>query len=132
MHATHYAQALFEATRGKDDAGEAKAVENFIALLTSHGHTKLLPRITEEFVRIAKRRHTTTNCTVRVARRADLERYKNAIAKDTETLQATSLRQEALVDDTLIGGYEVRAQGMRIDRTHKRALITLFETLKRA
>ncbi len=34
-------------------------------------------------------------------------------------------------DDMLIGGYEVRTEGSRIDRTHKRALVDLYSALIR-
>ncbi len=132
MQATHYAQALYKATTGADESVLEQAVPRLLDLLRERGHLRLFPKVVREYERIIARRATRAECLVRVAREHDASVFADRIARDRESLGAGTGPTRIILDDTAIGGYEVRSQGKRIDRTYKRTLTTLFETLKRA
>lgn len=132
MLAQDYAQALYTATAQKDEATQDVILTRFLALLDEKNHKKLLPRIVREFTRVVERRRTNDGVLVRLARAKDLEHFRDGIVRDTETLHARGAKVRTILDDTVIGGYEVRAFGNTIDRTYKRRLINLYETLKRS
>jgi F0F1-type ATP synthase delta subunit len=130
MKAREYAEALYAATYGKDDDTQERMVARMLTLLAESGHTRLLPRIMRELVRVTRERGEDVEVMVRVARSADSERYRARIDADLDTLGAAAVASRAtVVDGTAVGGYEVRVRGRRIDRTHKRALMDLYSTL---
>jgi F0F1-type ATP synthase delta subunit len=130
MKARQYAEALHLAAAHKDEAGMEQILERFRALLTERGHLRLLPAILRELEKLHVQREDPDTVHVHVATDADAQRYAEAIAKDVEALRASGHKHNLLVDDTLVGGYEVRTGGARIDRTYKRALLTLYNTLR--
>jgi F0F1-type ATP synthase delta subunit len=132
MLALDYAQALYRATANKDDAAQERILERFLALVVERNHTKLLPRIAHELGRVQLRRYADDGLLVRLARASDLERFRDGIVRDADLLGARGAKVKTILDDTAIGGYEVRAFGQTVDRTYKRRLINLYETLKRS
>jgi|GEM_PF-741535 len=131
MKATDYAEALYRASLGKGDEDTTAITERLVAMLREHGHLALLPAITRELEKLIRRRQTDTEAIVRVAHAADVERYRERIAADLRTLDAVSLPLHTVVSPQVIGGYELRANGKRIDRTYKRSLLALYTTLVR-
>ena len=129
MKAVQYAEALFLASQGKSDEDVERVVANTITLLKEKRHIRLLPTIVRELEKIQARYAGANKVFVRVARESDVELFREQITCDVDTLNATSLQQEIISDTTLIGGYELRAKGARIDRTYKRSLLTLYDNL---
>jgi len=129
MKVQQYAEALFEASRHKSDAELALLAERMCIYLKEKGHFSLLPAIVRELEKITRTRGVQAMCTVRVAQEKDLETFQNEIANAITSLKATELPRNVIFDNTLIGGYEVRAKGVRFDRTYKRSLLNLYTTL---
>ncbi|HCC05208.1 TPA: hypothetical protein DEP58_02780 [Patescibacteria group bacterium] len=129
MKAKQYAEALFLATRAKSDAELDRIATQFQTLLTKRGHLALLPAVVRELDKLFAQRNNAAEIVIRVANLGDAETQNDKIEADIRTLNATPLPKRILVDTTLIGGYEVRAQGHRIDRTYKRSLLTLYTNL---
>jgi F0F1-type ATP synthase delta subunit len=137
MKAAQYAEALYGATRTQDEAGIDHAVMRLGEILRSRGHGRLFPAIVREFEKIAEERDATVETIVRVARADDAVQHRNAIAADLALLAPASVqgqgtaRERVVVDEHVVGGYEVRAYGKRIDRTFKRSLLALYNDLVR-
>lgn len=129
MKAKQYAEALFLATRDKDEAMLDRIATRFRSLLEEKGHLALLPAVIRELEKLFTQRNNAAELVIRVANTSDAETLKEKIIADIQSLGATALPTRVLVDETLIGGYEVRANGQRIDRTYKRSLLTLYTNL---
>jgi len=129
MKAQQYAEALFQATRTKNDAELDRIAIQFRSLLEARGHLALLPAVVRELEKLFTQRTNAAEVVIRVAKHSDAETLSDTIKADIQTLDATHLPTHVLVDETLIGGHEVRAQGKRIDRTYKRSLLTLYTNL---
>lgn len=129
MKAEQYAEAIILASQGKSEEGISHITERVVALMKERGHIALLPKVVREIERIQKRLERSAYCTVRVAQESDVFSMKDGIAKDVSLLEAESLPKKIIIDTSLVGGYEVRANGKRIDRTYKRSLLSLYNTL---
>jgi F0F1-type ATP synthase delta subunit len=129
MKARQYAEAIFLATRNANDAEIDLVAERVSTLLQKKGHTALLPAILRELEKIEQKRGVLDEVLVRVSKESDVAVFQNKINADVQQLQATQLPIRVVVDDTLVGGYEVRAHGKRLDRTYKRSLLTLYTNL---
>ena len=129
MTAAQYAEALYLATRDKDEAATERLVERFVALVREHGHERLLPRILHECEVLERTRATSDVCVVKVARDTDVSRHEKRITEDKHTLGADTMRTAVTVDPRLIGGYAITANGTRLDRSYRRRLLDLYHTL---
>lgn len=129
MKAHEYAEALYEVSLNKSDEEVTAVLTRFQTLLEERGHTNLLKTILRELEKIERRRSTSTETLVRVAKEEDATRFSENITRDIHTLGGEDVRTRIVIDETLIGGYEVRAKGQRIDRSHKRSLLTLYNNL---
>ncbi len=105
------------------------------ALLTSlkeqlkrKGHQKLLPAILKGLVREIEHRDHAQIPDVRVARADDAVTHK---ARITDLLkQLTDVTEYTVtVDDTLIGGVVVEHNNTIIDASHKKQLLSLYQSL---
>lgn len=130
--ADEYAAALVEATTHMDAHAMDATLARFTALLERRGHIRLLPRIARAVEHRLARTASRNTVVVRVASHDDAHSHKDAIAADIERLDAEQLTKKVLVDHNVVGGYEVRARGIALDRTYKRRLISLYENLKRS
>lgn len=127
--AQQYAEALFEASLNKDDVELERIVTNFRLLLEQNGHLALMGAVLRELEKLTKQRGSSAELVIRVTQSSDVETFREKIEADILTLNATQLPKKVLIDETLIGGYEVRANGKRIDRTYKRSLLTMYTNL---
>jgi len=129
MKARQYAEAIHLASQDKDEAGIEAVALNLHTLLEKRGHLRLLPTIVHELEKIHAQRKDPNTVEVHVARDEDVAALRDKIEVDKQALEATEHNQSVFIDETLVGGYEVRANGTRIDRTHKHALLTLYNNL---
>lgn len=129
MKAQDYAQALFSATTDKDDASVDTILERFVELLRARAHLALLPSVLRELEKLSARMSARHTLQVAVANAEDGARFQARIEADSVALGAESLPKRIVLDPSLVGGYEVRARGQRIDRTYKRSLVELYHTL---
>jgi len=129
MKAQQYAEALYRAAHGHHAVDADTLVERLVAIVREHGHLRLLPAIVREYDTLVKMRSTSDEAHVRVARPQDRDGHAERIARDLATLDAAAHPVRVVVDETVIGGYAVEANGSRIDRTYKRALLELYSSL---
>ena len=129
MKAREYAEAIYEASKGKSDKELDGILSNAYALLKKKGHTPILPIILSELEKIEKKRGDVNELVVTVARESDREKQSDLIEKDISVLNAENLKQRTVVDDTIIGGYELRAGGLRLDNSYKRVLLDMYSKL---
>ena len=129
MKARQYAEALYRAAHAHNAAGHDVVLERFITLVTERGHKRLLPAIVREYEKIVHERGTDEEVHIRVARTGDRTKHSARIERDLATLQVSGKPEYVVVDETVIGGYAVEANGTAIDRTYKQALADLYSSL---
>ncbi len=129
MKARYYAEALFEASRGKREEDLDVLVQRITALLEERGHRALLPAIVRELEKLSITRGSKEELVLRVAKESDVEAFMVHIEKDIQTLEAQAYTKKICIDDTIIGGYELRLRGVSIDRTYKRSLLLMYTNL---
>jgi F0F1-type ATP synthase delta subunit len=129
MKAQHYAEAVYLASKDANDVEIDALSSRLCALLREKGHMALLPAIVRELEKIQKKRGRLQETIIRVSKESDVLKFQTEIARAVREMNAMDLPQKVEVDDTLIGGYEVTAHGMRLDRSYKRSLLTLYTNL---
>ncbi len=129
MKAAHYAEALYEAAATTDEATQESMVANLVRILDERGHRALLPAIAREYERLERRRSVRERREVRVARAVDRDKHADAIKRDAEKLGVDPAQCVTRIDESVVGGYAIEANGTRLDKTHKRALLELYTRL---
>jgi F0F1-type ATP synthase delta subunit len=130
MRASSYAQALHELTvAGIEDDG--KLVKQFVATVERNGHAHLLPQIVRGLERIERREEKKATIEVSSATALSPEKVAQLLKRDPfkHALSATHKKVVRKVDATLVGGAVVRTGSQKIDASHKRALIELYQSL---
>jgi F0F1-type ATP synthase delta subunit len=121
-----YATAIVDLMEGGMPA--EKAMKHLDAALLRRGHTKLKKRILRAAERILARRSAFAAPVAYVANDAATKKEGHAIKEALSSL-GLSGEHHTLVDETLIGGFRVIAEGREIDRSYKRQLLTLYRSI---
>lgn len=112
---------LLEATAEiEDKAASDAAVTKLIMHLKSSGRMKMLPQIARELRKIAARRHALRP-SVEVAHKKESEAALRAAAHEG------IVAAHANINPALIHGWRARSGDRLIDRTAKRALLTIYQ-----
>lgn len=96
--------------------------------LHSRYHESLYPLVLTRLLRELPNRLAEQTPTVMVARRADVDQYKEAIEAELKKLHAPS-EYQVTYDDSLIGGTILQYQSTRIDNSYKHALKNLYKNI---
>lgn len=120
-----YTKALLDLF-SQDDIDSKAVLRGFQATLEKRGHSSLYAPVLQAVLRILSAERPAT--VVTVARTKDSTRQAAAIAEALSELGATS-STEAVVDETLIGGYVVEHGHRRIDNSYKTKLVRLYQSL---
>lgn len=115
-----YAKVLYKLK----ESGKENSAESLIAHLKRTGRLKLLPRILRAYKEEIERKGEKA-MSIEVASKAD---EASALALAKEYGVATD---KTVVNESLIKGFRVRAQGKLIDRSAKRSLIDLYYNIVR-
>lgn len=130
MTAETYARALVSATRGLTAHEITDRVQRFRTILARNGHERMLPRVATLVERILAKQERRERVELVVAREEDRKRFEKGLLEYRGILGAqegTDITE--CVDDTVIGGYRLRAKGLMVDATYKRALLELYRVL---
>lgn len=108
-----------------------KAVHAIRDLLAKSGREALMPRIARAFERIAQRELSKSSAILTIAKESD---EKHAMHEAKEALKQMGVETPSLktqVDDTLIGGWRLEAEGQLIDASYKSKLLDVFNAATR-
>lgn len=121
---------LIAAADGGDNvlAGQANDGRNFLKLLLEYGRIAVLPEIAEHFDARKAAVENTIDVTVTSATALD-DAQKNAIADALGKRLGRSVRLEAELDESLIGGAVIRAGDVVIDGSLRSRLLSLSNAL---
>ena len=130
MQARHYAQALYDLSASRE-MEEGKLVKQFVRTVQANGHAHLIPKILRSFERLQTREERKQTIEVQSARILSQEEGHKLLKREPfkQAISASHKKVIRKTDDTLVGGAVVRAGGVRVDASHKRALVDLYQSL---
>ena len=119
-----YAAALLKSIVGLSDKNLSTTLKNFVALVAREHKLKQMPRIINEFVRLAKKEEGIQEIEIQTARKLDektIEKIKHIFGKDTEATTE--------IDESLLGGVKIKTGDKILDGSLKTQLNKLKQTL---
>ena len=116
MNARAYATALTEALKGKTTAEQSKVVTQFIKYVKVRKHEGILPAVAAQLERGVS---TKKEESLVVAKKKDLVRAR----KEAGT------KVGAIINPSLVGGWQHYKDGVLTDASYKRSLIELYRNI---
>lgn len=130
MKASWYAEALAEALSGKSEKEAGAVVARFYEVIKAHGHTGLLPFIPAELGKIEAREKLHHEATLVTADIKSRTKWAHAYDHyEKEGLLPRDSKRHDVVDETIIGGYQIRTKDLLIDSSYKKSLIELYSNI---
>lgn len=132
MRASYYAQALYDLTHTQK-GDEEKLVHQFVATVAGNGHAHMLPKILKSYERISTKQEKKSTIEVTGAVPLTEDEVLLLLKKEPFKNALTAAHKKVVrkTDSTLVGGVVVRTGKLRIDASHKRMLVDLYqETVK--
>lgn len=123
----YYAQALLRATFGKSAEEIEHIVSRFFDMLRVRSEFSLLPAIFAEVKKRAERE--SAHAEVSVVSQEDVTTLAGDIDAAFLSLGAAGDKRRITIDPTLIRGFVARARGTQIDRSAKKTLLTIHQSL---
>ncbi len=123
-HADAYASSL-KKILSSDERGAEKRVEAFVALLAREGKQKLLPGILRAYARLIARdaRRAPHITLARVSDTTEAQKHAGTLFGETPA--------QVVIDDTLIGGWQLRHGSTFLDHSYKTALLSMYRSMRR-
>ncbi|MCR4437118.1 MAG: F0F1 ATP synthase subunit delta [Clostridiales bacterium] len=106
-----------------------KEVLNFLKLILDKDRVKYLPGILEEYIRLADKRKNILSITIFSAAPLEPMQIEKIKAKYKQLYNASDVKVETKVDETLVGGIRVQAGDKVVDGTIKGRLASLKDIL---
>lgn len=132
MKAPWYAEALHRALKGKQESETGPIVARFSEIVSARGHRGLFARIAQDFRTISLRAHEDQKVLLVTAQ--EHGHARGAFAFEHYQKEGTISREailEEVVDETIVGGYQLRGKNILIDQSHKRSLVDLYKNITR-
>lgn len=106
------------------------ALSGLAATLRKNQHEKLLPSVLLEVLRVLEANKGELVAEVRVAKASDLQTLKSRIEATLQNLGVTrDTTVNEIVDETIVGGYVATYNFQEEDRSHKKVLKSLYESI---
>lgn len=130
MRGKYYAQALYEALQASPSKEET-LLKHFIETVKRNGHAYLFPKIIRAFEGIVSKEVKKSTIVVTSARPLSDEKVVALLKKEPfkNALSASHKKVSRKTDERIIGGVVVRTGTTRIDASHKRALLDIYQSL---
>ncbi len=120
MLANTYAQLISTASK---EADVNTFLKKLFIFMKSRGHLSLLSQV----VRILERAEgSDTKAVVSVRSAEDAKKYSDSIAETLKTLQGEH-SYKIVEDPRVVGGFSVRSGSQMIDKTFRKALISIYQ-----
>ncbi len=130
MKAGWYAQALYDALRGKNENDAPKIMASFHEVIKAHGHTGLLGLIPAEFAKIYDREKAGKEIILVTCDEKSRTKWVHAYDHyESEGLLPKDATRRDIVDDTIIGGFQIRTKDLLVDGSYKRSLLELYQNI---
>lgn len=104
-------------------------LQNLKRTLTTKGHQRIHKEILEGALLLLERKVHLKRSSFTVASQKDIEVLKTHIKASLEKIGGSYTDSHVTIDQTLIGGYVVVANGNAIDASHKQKLVSLYRSI---
>lgn len=130
MKSAWYAEALYGALEGKSDSDAKKLLARFREVLSVRGHGALLRFIPHELERIAERRKASNEIILVTADTKSRTKWTHAYDhyEKEGIIKKGSMRRE-IVDESIVGGFQIRTKDILIDGSYKKPLVELYRKI---
>ncbi len=130
MKASYYAEALYEALKGKNEKEADVVARIFLTSVKTRGHTGLLKLIPVELSKIAKREYSKNVAYLVTATTSSHAKWSHAYDHyEKEGIVPVNSVRHNIVDETIIGGFQIRGKNILIDSSYKRSLLELYKNI---
>lgn len=119
-----YTKALLELLGTGEDISQV--LDGFKKTLKRRGHERLLVPVLQAVVRVLEAKRADT--LVSVVSEADKTKFAETIKATLTELGATA-EPEYVVDETLVGGFVAEHNHVRVDRSYKTRLVSLYRSI---
>lgn len=131
MKASWYAEALYAALReAKTESDSKKIFARFRKVLSARGHEKLLHLISRELEKIIVREQAVSEVTLVTADLKSQNKWAHALDHyEKEGLIQKRSAHRNIVDESIVGGYQIRTKDILIDASYKKSLLELYRSI---
>lgn len=131
MKASWYAEALYRALQGKETATDGKKVFlSFRKVVSSRGHDRLFPFIMRELEKIIAREKIKNEVTLVTADNKSVSKWSHAYDHyEKEGIIQKHMTRRDVVDDSIVGGFQIRTRDTLIDGSYKKSLVELYRNV---
>lgn len=130
MKASWYAEALYGALDGKSESDGKKILVRFREVLATRGHGALLRFVPRELEKIVENRKAQNEITLVTADSKSHAKWAHAYDHyEKEGIIPKGSTRHDVVDESIIGGYQIRTKDTLIDGSYKKPLVELYRNI---
>lgn len=130
MRASGYSEALYGAIDGKTENESKKIFGRFREVLAARGHGALLRFVPHELEKIAERERSHDEVTLVTADTKSRSKWAHAYDHyEKEGIIPKGAERREVVDESIIGGYQIRTKDTLIDASYKKPLVELYQRI---
>lgn len=130
MKASWYAESLYLAIQGKSDVDGKKIFERFREALVLRGHGALLRFIPQELEKITNREKTRKEVILVTVDEKSITKWSHAYDHyEKDGIVSKDAIRRNVVDESIIGGFQIRTKDIFIDGSYKKPLVELYRKI---
>ena len=133
MKASWYAEALYGALQGKEvktEADSKRIFKRFQKVLGERGHEKLIPFIGHELEKILVREKDKNEVVLVTTDNKSMSKWSHAYDHyEKEGIISKHATRRDVVDETIVGGFQIRTKDTLIDGSYKKSLVELYRNI---
>lgn len=133
MKASWYAEALYGALNGKHvntESDSKKILTHFRKVLSERGHDRLLPFIAHELEKIMAREKDKNEVVLVTADNKSVGKWAHAYDHyEKEGIVPKGATRRDVVDESIVGGFQIRTKDTLIDGSYKKSLVELYRNI---
>lgn len=130
MRASWYAEALYGALGGKSESDAKKIFTRFRKVVSARGHERLLPFVAHELEKIATREKAKNEVLLVTANDKSQSKWTHAYDHyEKEGVIPKHAARRNVVDETIVGGFQIRTKDTLIDGSYKKNLLELYRRI---
>ena len=131
MKASWYAEALYRALKeAKTEGDSQKVFERFRKVISARGHEKLLHFVAHELEKIMEREQTSNEVVLVTADTKSQDKWGHVCDHyEKEGLIPKGSARRNVVDESIVGGFQIRTKDVLIDASYKKSLLELYRKI---
>lgn len=133
MKASWYAEALYSALQSSSIKTESDASEVFIRfkkVLAARGHEKLFSLILIEFDKVIAREKAKNEIILVTTDKKNAGKWSHAYDHyEKEGVIPKGTTRRDIVDESIVGGFQIRAKDILVDGSYKKSLVELYRSV---